>query len=144
MNQTAIQSLKKRYKKELLRRVVLLNADRDDLASQLRNINLKDCCYMIVQARNSISGSTLRVSWNELLGYNENCVKQSLDCDDELHNSVEEDENEVPSHSEAYSCLKVGLKWMEQQKEFSATQLMLMRHICDVAARKLSWFKQKL
>ncbi|KRX47333.1 hypothetical protein T05_572 [Trichinella murrelli] len=125
---------------------------------------------MIVQARNSISGSTLRVS---LLGYNENCVKQSLDCDDELYNcnineeveklltvdditffktltgdeilkAVEEDENEVPSHSEAYSCFKVGLKWMEQQKEFSATQLMIMRHICDVAARKLSWFKQKL
>ncbi|KRZ56661.1 hypothetical protein T02_1124 [Trichinella nativa] len=85
---------------------------------------------MIVQARNSISGSTLRVSWNELLGYNENCVSQSLDCDDELYNcnineeveklltvdditlfktltgdeilkAVEEDENEVPSHSEA-------------------------------------------
>ncbi|KRX68250.1 hypothetical protein T09_6798 [Trichinella sp. T9] len=133
---------------------------------------------MIVQARNSISGSTLRVS---LLGYNENCVKQSLDCDDELYNcninvkkselsqeeveklltvdditffktltgdeilkAMEEDENEVPSHSEAYSCFKVGLKWMEQQKKFSATQLMIMRHICDVAARKLSWFKQKL
>ncbi|KRY53339.1 hypothetical protein T03_15374 [Trichinella britovi] len=63
---------------------------------------------------------------------------------DEILKAVEEDENEVPSHSEAYSCFKVGLKWMEQQKKFSATQLMIMRHICDVAARKLSWFKQKL
>ncbi|XP_003376668.1 conserved hypothetical protein [Trichinella spiralis] len=84
MNQTAIQSLKKRHKKELLRRVVLLDADRDNLVSQLRNMNLKDCCYMIVQVRNAISGSTLGVSWNKLFGYNENCVNQSMDCDDEL------------------------------------------------------------
>ncbi|KRX81641.1 hypothetical protein T06_5844 [Trichinella sp. T6] len=82
---------------------------------------------MIVQARNSISGSTLRVSWNELLGYNENCeeVEKLLTVDDitlfktltgdEILKAVEEDENEVPSHSEAYSCFKVGLKWMEQQ-----------------------------
>ncbi|KRY42854.1 hypothetical protein T01_9868 [Trichinella spiralis] len=136
MNQTAIQSLKKRHKKELLRRVVLLDADRDNLVSQLRNMNLKDCCYMIVQVRNAISGSTLGVSWNKLFGYNENCVNQSMDCDDELYNcnineeveklltvdditlfktlsgdeAVEEDENEVPSYSEAYSCFKVGLK----------------------------------
>ncbi|KRZ17583.1 hypothetical protein T11_9168 [Trichinella zimbabwensis] len=30
-------------------------ADGDDLVSQLRNVNLKDCCYMIAQAWNSIS-----------------------------------------------------------------------------------------
>ncbi|KRZ04029.1 hypothetical protein T11_4857 [Trichinella zimbabwensis] len=52
--------------------------------------------------------------------------------------------NELLSHSEAHSCLKVAFKWMEQQKEFSATQLMLMTHIWDVAAKKLSSFKQKL
>ncbi|KRZ67850.1 hypothetical protein T10_7112 [Trichinella papuae] len=34
--------------------------------------------------------------------------------------------DEDMSHSEAYFCPEVGLKWMEQQKEFSATQLMLM------------------
>ncbi|KRZ80603.1 hypothetical protein T10_12453 [Trichinella papuae] len=59
------------------------DADGDDLVSQLRNVNLKDCCYMIAQAWNSISGSTLRILWNKLLGYNEECVIQSIDCDDD-------------------------------------------------------------
>ncbi|KRZ05177.1 hypothetical protein T11_5140 [Trichinella zimbabwensis] len=82
-----------------------------------RNVNLKDCCYVIAQAEK-----------------------------DENNNvDVSDKPNEGPSHSEAYFCLTVGLKWMEKQKEFSATQLMLMRQIGDVAAQnKLSSFKQKL
>ncbi|KRY82628.1 hypothetical protein T4D_3380 [Trichinella pseudospiralis] len=36
-------------------------ADGDDL---VKNPNLKHCCYMIAQAWNSISASTLRTSWN--------------------------------------------------------------------------------
>ncbi|KRZ79576.1 hypothetical protein T10_13650, partial [Trichinella papuae] len=74
--------------------------------------------------------------------------------DNEILKAVEKDENEDVdvsdkpneglSHSEAYSCLIVGLKWMEKQKEFSATQLMLMRHHRDITAqKKLSSFKQK-
>ncbi|KRY48390.1 Jerky protein [Trichinella britovi] len=78
--------------------------------------------------------------------------------DEEILNAVKKDENEdkdesdMPdkpterlSHSEAYSCLKFSLQWMEQQNEFSATQLMVVRHICDIAAqKKLSSLKQKL
>ncbi|KRZ03268.1 hypothetical protein T11_4891 [Trichinella zimbabwensis] len=117
---------KKRYKKEILQRIVLPDADGDDLVSQLRSINLKDCCYMIAQAWDSMSGSTLRGNEKD----------QNNDVD------VSDKPNEGPSHSEAYSCLTVGLKWMEKQKEFSATQLMLMRQTGDVVAKnKLSSFK---
>ncbi|KRZ02275.1 Jerky -like protein-like, partial [Trichinella zimbabwensis] len=175
MDQTVIQSLKKRYRKQLLRKIVLSEADGGDLVSQLKSISLKDCCYMIAQAWDSISGHTLRVSWNRLLGYKEECVNQSIDCDedfatvtemfekfklsqdegeqwladddtplfetltdDEILKAVQKDENEdvdesdMPdksderlSHSEAYSCAKVLFNWMEQQNEFSATQLMV-------------------
>ncbi|KRY41555.1 hypothetical protein T01_3559 [Trichinella spiralis] len=45
---------------------------------QLRNINLKDCCYMIAQAWDSTSGCTR----NEILGYNEECAIQLRSCDD--------------------------------------------------------------
>ncbi|KRY83591.1 hypothetical protein T4D_12537 [Trichinella pseudospiralis] len=49
--------------------------------------------------------------------------------------------NEELSHSKAYSCFKIGL---EQQKEFSTTELMLTRHIRNVAELKsLSRSKQK-
>ncbi|KRZ08869.1 hypothetical protein T11_15, partial [Trichinella zimbabwensis] len=125
------------------------------------------------------------------LGYKEECVNQSIDCDedfatvtemfekfklsqdegeqwladddtplfetltdDEVLKAVEKEEkeddesdksDEGPSHSEAYSCAKVFFNWMEQQNEFSATQLIVVRHICDIAAqKKLSSLKYKL
>ncbi|KRX56873.1 Indoleamine 2,3-dioxygenase 1, partial [Trichinella sp. T9] len=64
-------------------------------------------------------------------------VERTL-TDDEILEAVEEDEdedgdesdklNERLCHSEAYSSFKFGLKWMEQQKEFSAAQLMNRLH----------------
>ncbi|KRX71828.1 hypothetical protein T02_1132 [Trichinella nativa] len=154
------------------------------MVSQIRSINLKDCCYITAHAWDSISGSTLRASWNKLLGCNEECVNQSTDCDDdfttliemfkkfklsrdeveqwladddtplcetladdEILEVVEKDENkngdvsdklneEGLSHSEAYFSFKLGFKWREQLKEFSATQLMLVRRIRSVSAQK--------
>ncbi|KRX45974.1 hypothetical protein T05_11652 [Trichinella murrelli] len=276
MDQAVIQSLKKRYRKELLRRIILSKPDARDLASQLKIINLKDCCYMPAHVWESISGNTLRMMtrprilpWlsavfyfaanftkiQEIIGcfeeeesaavkiVHEIMQKESLRCDlvciassfanfvqaitflekrpgetlvdipnkdlkeiqsiaevfkgksnaqligmniesavcfkyapvtsaeversdddnplfvaltdDEILEAVEEDEdedgdesdklNERLCHSEAYSSFKFGLKWMEQQKEFSAAQLMVVRHIRDVAAQnKLSSLKQRL
>ncbi|KRX75060.1 N-acetyltransferase 6 [Trichinella sp. T6] len=285
MDQAVIQSLKKRYRKELLRRIILSKPDGSDLASQLKSINLKDCCYMPAQVWESISGNTFRtlmtrpriLPWlsavfyyaanftkvQEIIGcfeeeesaavkiVHEIMQKESLRCDlvciassfanfvqaitflekrpgetlvdipnkdlkeiqskkyiaevfkgksnaqligmniesavcfkyapvtsaerheveqwvgdddnpffvaltdDESLGAVEEDEdedsdesdkpNERLCHSEAYSSFKFGLKWMEQQKEFSAAQLMVVRHIRDVAAQnKLSSLKQRL
>ncbi|KRZ75257.1 hypothetical protein T10_12223 [Trichinella papuae] len=61
--------------------------------------------------------------------------------DDEILKAVEKNENEdvnvsdkpnkCLSHSEAYSCLTVGLKSMEQQKEFSAILLYKQKRIND-------------
>ncbi|KRY23867.1 Tigger transposable element-derived protein 2 [Trichinella patagoniensis] len=53
--------------------------------------------------------------------------------------------SDKPNEELSYSYFKFDLKWMEQQKKFSTTGLMLMRHIRDVTAQKLlSSFKQKL
>ncbi|KRX20019.1 hypothetical protein T07_6481 [Trichinella nelsoni] len=226
-----------RYRKELLRRIISSKPDGSDLASQLKSINLKDCCYMPAQVWESISGNTLRLSAvfyyaanftkiQEIIGCFEKeesaavkivceiMQKESLRCDlvciasnfanfvqaitflkkrsetlvdklqvfdkviddihkipgkvvivdrgswlgddytplfealtdDEILEAVEKDEdedgdesdkpNERLCHSEAYSSFKFGLKLMEQQKEFSAAQLMIVRHIRDVAAQK--------
>ncbi|KRZ17872.1 hypothetical protein T11_6524 [Trichinella zimbabwensis] len=115
IDQTNIQSLKKRYKKELLRRIVLSDADGDDLVSLLRNLS--------------------RDEVEQWLADDDTLLFEIL-TDDEILKAVEKNENEDVdvsdkpdedmSHSEAYFCPEVGLKWMEQQKEFSATQLMLM------------------
>ncbi|KRY48788.1 hypothetical protein T03_10271 [Trichinella britovi] len=75
------------------------------------NLNLKNSCYMIAHACDSILGSTLPASWNKLFGYNEKCkfklspakVEQWLAdddtplfvtlTDDEILKAVVKDEN---------------------------------------------------
>ncbi|KRX99433.1 hypothetical protein T4A_7980 [Trichinella pseudospiralis] len=71
--------------------------------------------------------------------------------DNEILKAVENDVNvpnmsdkpdEDRSHSKIYFCFKVSSVWMEQQKKFSATQLMLMRyHRHIIAQKKLFLFK---
>ncbi|KRZ11764.1 Jerky -like protein-like [Trichinella pseudospiralis] len=154
--QTVIQSLKKRYRKQFLRKIVLSEADESDLVSQLKIIR-----------------HTLRVSWNKLLGYNEEFSSQSTDCvedfaavtemfekfklsqdeseqwladddtpsfealtDDGILKVVEKDENEDVDESDMSFIAKFLFNWMEQQNKFNATQLMVVRHICDITAQK--------
>ncbi|KRX61669.1 hypothetical protein T09_6105 [Trichinella sp. T9] len=94
---------------------------------------------MIAQAWDSISGSTLHVSWSKILGYNDKCAVEK-DENENVH--VSDKPNEGLSHSKAHSCHKATFKWMELQK---AAPLTLIRHIHDVAAQnKLSSFKKKL
>ncbi|KRX15962.1 hypothetical protein T07_7464, partial [Trichinella nelsoni] len=81
---------------------------------------------------------------------NPNEVEHLLTVDNTpLYETLTDDEifeaSDKPNEELSYSSFKFGLKWMEQQKKFSTTGLMLMRHIRDVTAQKLlSSFKQKL
>jgi len=68
MDQSVIETLKRLYRKQLLRR--LLSADDSDTDTMLmffKQINLKDCCYMLVEAWKSVESQTLKRAWNKLL-----------------------------------------------------------------------------
>ncbi|KRZ69585.1 hypothetical protein T10_4371 [Trichinella papuae] len=62
---------------------------------------------MILKASNSISGSTLHVSWKILLGYNEECVIQSTDCDNDFPAVIEMFNNHQLSRDEVEQLLSV-------------------------------------
>ncbi|KRZ66952.1 hypothetical protein T10_10916, partial [Trichinella papuae] len=130
------------------------------------NMDTSSSCFSrksMKKASNNALDSPLEMSKNFELSREEVGQLPTVDdtllfeilTDDEILKSVEKDENEDvdesdksdegPNHSEAYSCAKVLFNWMEQQNEFSATELMVIRHICDIAAqKKLSSSKQKL
>ncbi|KRY08677.1 hypothetical protein T12_1475 [Trichinella patagoniensis] len=74
---------------------------------------------MIAQAWDSISGSTLHVSWNKILGYNEKCVNHSVDCDTLLHKCTintkqcEKDCTTVKKMFKKFMLLRDGIKqWL--------------------------------
>ncbi|KAL4112328.1 hypothetical protein QTP88_016139 [Uroleucon formosanum] len=127
-------------------------------------MNLKNCCYMLVEAWKCIQNCTLERSWNKLLKQVEDtqnvelnveiaeiqeCISQAhvfRDCDEENINDLfEEEENEIddltegengPSHSEAFVALDLAFKWFERQKESNTTQLLQLRRLRDIAAIK--------
>ncbi|KRZ15219.1 hypothetical protein T11_6791 [Trichinella zimbabwensis] len=110
-SQTVIQSLKKRYRKQLLRRIVLSEADGVDL--------------------NWISRSTLRASWNKLLGYNKKCVNQSIDCDDDCTTVIEMFE-------------KFKLSWNEIEQWLADDDTPLFETLTDDEKYSMQWKKMKM
>lgn len=68
MDQSVIETFKRLYRKQLLRR--LLSAESSEVETMLKffkEVNLKDCCYMLVDAWNSVESEILKRAWNKLL-----------------------------------------------------------------------------
>ncbi|GFW17897.1 uncharacterized protein TNCV_1134971 [Trichonephila clavipes] len=83
----------------------------------------------------------------------EGCVFQII-CEDEIVTSMQEepdpvddeaDENEDnnnnesskgPSNADAFSALETAMEWYEQQSECCPSQLVLLKRIRDLAAKK--------
>ncbi|XP_023228602.1 jerky protein homolog-like [Centruroides sculpturatus] len=203
MDQGVIETVKRLYRKQMLRRLLLADENNEEtFISFHKKINLKDCCYMAAESWNSVDVSTLRKSWNKILKRplehfsniventvesgigdiaevitqisicaecDEEDVSEWLNCDvndpglqilseeeiiQEISASDEqdrEDEEEIcevrdigPTHSEAFQCLDVAMKWFESQEECNSGQLICLKSIRDLAASKrIASFKQK-
>lgn len=62
--------------------------------------------------------------------------------DDGEDTAVEEDD--VPTHDEAFTCLDKAMKWLERQAECDTIQLLSLKRLRDLAAKKrTSGLKQK-
>ena len=68
LDQNVIKSLKQRYRKHLLACLAALGAE-DGIVSALKNINLKDVVYLVVQAWNEISVSVIQNSFKHLFSF---------------------------------------------------------------------------
>ncbi|GFW59200.1 uncharacterized protein TNCV_2781311 [Trichonephila clavipes] len=64
-------------------------------------------------------------------------LEESDPVDDET--DEDEDNNEsikVPSNADAFSALETAMEWYEQQSECCPTQLLLLKRIRDLTAKK--------
>lgn len=65
-------------------------------------------------------------------------------CDDEEEPSDNDRAEKGPSSEEAFHCLETAMKWLEQQEECDAVQLLSLKRVRDLAAKKrVSVLKQK-
>ena len=74
MDQGVLESMKRRYRKELLRKLLLADSTaspEDDpeltVVDLWKKLNIKDVMFMITKAWNDIPQSTIQASWNKLL-----------------------------------------------------------------------------
>ncbi len=67
MDQGVIQSLKKRYKKELLQRLIIEDDLGTSIVDFLKGVNLKVVVDLLHLAWTEISKDTLRKSWRKIL-----------------------------------------------------------------------------
>jgi len=193
MDQGVIEKVKRLYRKDMLRRLLLSeNNNEETVISLSKKLNLKDCSYMLADAWNSLTPENFRNAWNKLLGESYEGTSDSLDTleadlnemvdelfpeipgfsecdiedarswfenddpgfqilnDDEIVSTIQEEsedaENENldgddeeesgPSHGEAFTALETALSWFEKQEESCTTQLLLLKRMRDLAAKK--------
>lgn len=208
MDQSVIETMKRHYRKQLLRKLLVEGEDEEGVLVNHKKLNLKDCAYMVAEAWSLVKAVTLRRAWNKLKGIStdeekekekkekeaqekkredtgddeddlsleelRNIILKIPGCsevsaedvgewivcdssdlgfqilnDDELIESVteenveEEDDLNVevevdtgPSASEAFAGLETALKWMECQPECDHIQLLTVKRMRDLAARK--------
>lgn len=196
MDQGVIETFKRYYRKELLRKL-LLEKEEDGEKSLIRNhkkIDLKDASYMIGAAWDSVKEQNLKKAWNKVLDIegdpqigcvnekhedvsemidmlknldchecDEEQVQEWMDIDDEdpgyqimqdseildlmtnkddattsttsTASSDNEDEN-IVSASEAFTCLDIALRWFETQAESDQYQISVLKKVRDLASRK--------
>ncbi|PSN56479.1 hypothetical protein C0J52_08436 [Blattella germanica] len=60
-------------------------------------------------------------------------------CDEEEEPSEEGCAEKGPSSEEAFHCLETVMKWVEQEKECDAVQLLCLKRLRDLAAKKASF-----
>ncbi|GBM31245.1 hypothetical protein AVEN_223443-1 [Araneus ventricosus] len=83
MDQGVIESMKRRCRKQLLSKLLFEgDNDEEEAACSIfqfwKALTLKDCVYMINEARESVPEYTLKLSWRKLVPYLEN-VDQTND-----------------------------------------------------------------
>ncbi|XP_043914003.1 jerky protein homolog-like [Protopterus annectens] len=88
MDQGVKEKLKKLYKKQVLR-CLLLAEDEESVVAFSKRLNLKDRCYMVADAWNTFSQDNIKKPWNRLLGERGETETTDVDASEDLNEIVD-------------------------------------------------------
>ncbi|KAK9685634.1 DDE superfamily endonuclease [Popillia japonica] len=140
MDRGVIEKLKKRFKKQVLRRLPLSENDCESVVAFAKRLHLKDSCHMLADAWDSLTVTNLQNAWKKLwpvveagetkdakewLNNDTNLTGCTSLSDDDIVKSVNEDcpsDNDSdetnqdvndtgPTHAEAFTALDTALTW---------------------------------
>ena len=67
MDQGVLEDMKRRYKKSLLRSLLMADNDGKSMIEFVKKINIKDVIYLVADAWDDIPSLTITKSWNKVL-----------------------------------------------------------------------------
>ena len=182
MDQGVLENLKRRYKRDLLRKLLLDAEEFGSYTAFAKSLTVKDAVYMCAKAWREIREESLARAWLKLLPdahsvdedeeepvqHTEEGQQLALTAeeeeewlnadrdeaghpmltDQEIINQVsetadmdsddgddEEDAGRIP-HAVATECLSTSLRWLEQQAEATPMNLLMLRELHAMAAKK--------
>ena len=103
MDQGVLECMKRRYRKELLKKLLLADAGTIDPENTIidfwKRINIKDAIFMVAAAWNDVPGTTIRASWRKLYKFNDetSTALHDADCQGSSTNPTSTDQPE-PIH----------------------------------------------
>uniref|UniRef100_A0A1B6LJJ7 HTH CENPB-type domain-containing protein n=1 Tax=Graphocephala atropunctata TaxID=36148 RepID=A0A1B6LJJ7_9HEMI len=97
MDQSVIETMKRNYRRQLIRKLLLENEDEEGIVAQHKKINLKDCSYMVAEAWSMVKATTLRRAWNKLKGIS---TKEELQKEKEEQQRQKEEEEREEENDE--------------------------------------------
>ena len=194
MDQGVLEAVKRRYRRSMLRKLLLQDEEGQSVIEGIKGINMKDVVYMSASAWDDIPAVTLTRSWNKLLVSDKTAAsnKETEDADSEeqsveslakeldhnlsdqeinewlnedandpgyqiftdeeivqqvvgpsaeevadLDDDADQDEPDATiSSGQAADMLDQCMKWYERQEEATASSLLLLKRVRDLAAGK--------
>ena len=67
MDQDVIEKMKRMYRKEMLRKLLILDESEEGVLSACKKYNINDCCYMLRDAWKCLTQDNLSRAWEKLL-----------------------------------------------------------------------------
>lgn len=116
MDQSVIETMKRHYRRQLLRKLLVEGEDEEGVLANHKKLNLKDCAYMVAEAWSLVKAVTLRRAWNKLKGISTEEEKEKEreetgeDEDDVSHEEFRDILLKIPGCSEV-SAEDIG-EWM--------------------------------
>lgn len=63
-------------------------------------------------------------------------VQENIGDDEEEDYDIDLNDEKCPSHNEAFQCQETAMLWLEQQEECDGVQLLSLKRLRDLAAKK--------
>ncbi|KAJ8897474.1 hypothetical protein PR048_002820 [Dryococelus australis] len=68
MDQSVIEIMKRHYRRQLLRKLLIEDENEEGIVAHRQKLYLKDCSYMVAEVWNLVKTTTLKRAWNKLKG----------------------------------------------------------------------------